>query len=195
MCVPHWRNPPNNPQIKDIREAAQIFQRDPAGLLPPSYPYKLHDRDSQLKTIAGAIVANFYGRTSSANAGHGNLLIPGGFCFGKSRLGYEAQFIDATVLHRVPAFTSMPKREQTKLLKALERPIYIYFDLSDNGVKMSLPLDEQIPSVRLGLRLASRGWLGIPSSKIMAEGKKITILDALYFLGWLVVVELWLPLK
>ncbi len=167
---------------KDIREAAQLYQRNPAGLRPPKFLYKLHDRDSQLETIASTVVANFKGRTSSGNAGYGNLLIPGGFCFGKSRLGYEAQFIDTTVLNRVPAFTFMPKGEQTKLLKALERPIYIYLDLS-NGMAMSLPLDKCNPSLRLGLRLASRGWLGIPLTKITAEGKNThAILDALYWL-------------
>ncbi len=118
------------------------------------------------------MVANFNGRTSSANAGYGSLLIPGGVCFGKSRLGYEAQFIDATILNRVPNFTFMPKGEQTKLLNALERPIYIYLVLSDNEEKMSPLLEEQFPCFRLGLRLASRGWLGIPLSKIMAEGKQ-----------------------
>jgi len=152
--------------MQDFEEALQLFNRKP--LAAPAYAFKLHERDSQLQALAQVIVTNFVYRAQPSNAGYGCVLIPGGFCFGKTRLGFEAQFIDQAIFQRVRQFSTLAPDDQDTLLQSMKEPLYIYLNLG-NGQALDPVLDAQRDEVRLGVRLGTQ-LLGVSVGSILAQG-------------------------
>ena len=102
------------------------------------------------------------------------MVIPGGFCFGKSRLGFETQRIPQAIFEASSEFGSLPTEEKSRLLEAMADPIYIYIDFG-NGQQFEKALDWHddqavLAAVRLGVRLACRGLCGVSLPSLLTYG-------------------------
>lgn len=140
----------------------------------PSYQFTLRDRSEQLTTIADSLTRNFTFRSRGQSPLYDTVLIPGGFCFGKSRLGFETQRVPQKIFEASFEFGNLPTEEKGRLLEAMADPVYIYIDFG-NGQQFDKALDWHdnqavAAGVRLGVRLASRGLFGIPISSLLSEG-------------------------
>ena len=143
-------------------------------ITPPSYRFTFRDREEQLIVIADSLVRNFKNRSCGQAPLFDMVLVPGGFCFGKSRLGFETQRIPQAIFEASNEFGSLPNEEKGRLLEAMANPVYIYIDFG-NGQQFEKALDwhddRPVPAaVRLGVRLACRGLCGVDLPSLLTYG-------------------------
>jgi len=137
-------------EMQDFGEALQLFARKP--LVTPNYAFKLHERDP-----ASGHCSNQQLRIGPGKTGIVCIHIPGGFGFGKTRLGYEAQFINRAIFQNVGAFCSVSAEDQEPL-ESMKTPLYMYMDVA-GALRFDNMLDTKSEDLRLGLRLATRYWV------------------------------------
>ncbi|RIB18477.1 hypothetical protein C2G38_2036856 [Gigaspora rosea] len=107
--------------------------------------HKFYDREQALKLILDVAYTNYSGRNSPDHKDHQFIQIPGGIGIGKTRMGWESQYM----------FSSMKTDEcQADFVAALKDPLYILVDLN-NGSRYIKEFDEvAVSSARIGARVA-----------------------------------------
>jgi hypothetical protein len=118
---------------------------------PLEFSHDLHDREGTLKDLASHASANFSNRTQTDHKNHIFLLVAGGSCIGKSRLGYEAVRPGVLGPH-------LPVGADARLVASLQNPCYIHINFN-NGEKFDPRVDSRSASQRLGIRLVTAGLL------------------------------------
>ncbi|CAG8639550.1 5838_t:CDS:2, partial [Funneliformis caledonium] len=132
---------------KKERQTPKTLSSFLSSLVLQPYPinipsHKFYDRDQALNSMLEIARFNYEGRKSNDHKDHYFLLIPGGIGIGKTRMGWESQFLKGE------------HADSAEFKEALENPCYIFIDLN-NGCKYVPGFDcKTRPGIRIGARVA-----------------------------------------
>ncbi|KAF9369098.1 hypothetical protein BGX21_006161, partial [Mortierella sp. AD011] len=124
-----------------------------------NFLYEFYNRKDLVENMISIAKRNYENRGMASQANHTMVLIPGGAGIGKSRAGWESQYL----LSHAEKFEINTGSLSNGLLSALESPLYLYIDFS-SGHQYNQQLDRfpssesaeytRSASIRIGLRVA-----------------------------------------